>query len=141
MGLVLLKKELEVENFQEVKEKFEQQGSWGLHTGIDVHNCDSDLIRDAGKIKEFVKLLCERIKMRRFGETVVVNFGEDERVAGYSMTQLIETSLISGHFANQSNNVYLDVFSCKLYNPWEVADFTKEFFKGEDHQINISHRK
>jgi len=45
------------------------------------------------------------------------------------MTQLIETSLISAHFANQSNTTYLDVFSCKAYDPKTVADFSKKFFK------------
>jgi hypothetical protein len=61
--------------------------------------------------------------MKRYGKTQVVHFGEDERVAGFSMTQLIETSLISAHFANQSNTTYLDVFSCKAYDRKTVADF------------------
>jgi S-adenosylmethionine decarboxylase len=73
--------------------------------------------------------------MKRFGDTVVVDFGEDERVAGFSMTQLIETSLISGHFANQSNNIYLDIFSCKFYDPNVVADFAKTFFEAQDFNI------
>jgi len=50
-------------------------------------------------------------------------------VSGFSMTQLIETSLISAHFANQSNTTYLDVFSCKTYDPKVVAEFSKKFFK------------
>jgi S-adenosylmethionine/arginine decarboxylase-like enzyme len=47
------------------------------------------------------------------------------------MTQLIETSLISAHFANQSNTTYLDVFSCKAYDPEVVAQFAKQFFKAK----------
>ena len=43
------------------------------------------------------------------------------------MTQLIETSLISGHFANDSNRAYLDIFSCKPYNPKIVEEFSKDF--------------
>ncbi len=43
------------------------------------------------------------------------------------MTQLIETSLISGHFANKTNTVYLDVFSCKYYDPRAVGEFATEF--------------
>jgi len=34
-------------------------------------------------IKQFVRDLCELIQMKRFGETVVVNFGEEEKVAGF----------------------------------------------------------
>ena len=47
------------------------------------------------------------------------------------MTQLIETSLISAHFANQSNTTYLDVFSCKAYDPKTVVEFAKSFFKAK----------
>ena len=107
-----------------------EQSVWGIATSIDIYNCDPETIRNAGKIRQFVIKLCDLIEMRRFGETLVVNFGEDERVAGYSMVQLIETSLISAHFANQSNAVYLDVFSCKAYDPSIVIDFAKKFFGG-----------
>jgi len=101
---------------------------WGLATSFDLYECDPASIRDANKIRQFVVELCELIEMKRFGETQVVHFGEDERVAGFSMVQLIETSLISAHFANLTNAVYLDVFSCKLYDPQKVEDFAMEFF-------------
>lgn len=104
---------------------------WGISCNIDIYNCDPAIIRDADRIRLFVRELCERIGMRRFGETQVVHFGEEERVAGFSMVQLIETSLISAHFANLTNTVYLDVFSCKPYDLDEVAAFAQEFFKGD----------
>jgi len=128
-------------NFTELKERYEAEDGWGLATALDLHSCDPATIRDAEKIKQFVRELCELIKMKRFGETMVVDFGEDERVAGFSMTQLIETSLISGHFANQSNNVYLDIFSCKLYDPNVVAGFAKKFFQAKDRHISWVLRK
>jgi S-adenosylmethionine/arginine decarboxylase-like enzyme len=101
---------------------------WGLASSFDLYECDPATIRDADKIRQFVVELCDLIQMRRFGETQVIHFGEDERVAGFSMVQLIETSLISAHFANLTNAVYLDVFSCKLYDPQTVQDFAMEFF-------------
>ena len=114
---------------------------WGLLSCIDLYDCDPETIRNAEKIKQFVIDLCDLIQMKRFGETQVVNFGEDERVAGYSMTQLIETSLISAHFANQSNTTYLDVFSCKLYDPKVVSDFAKDFFKAKRVKLNVIDRE
>lgn len=123
------------------REDFEAFNAWGILTSIDVHDCSAELIRSAPAIKDFVAQLCDLIEMKRFGETVVVHFGEDERVAGYSMTQLIETSLISAHFANQTNNVYLDVFSCKYYEPEVAAEFTKKFFQGKDYDLNVTMRK
>jgi len=104
---------------------------WGILTCIDLYECDPKLIRSDKAIKQFVAELCDLIEMKRFGETQVVHFGEDERVAGYSMTQLIETSLVSAHFANLTNTTYLDVFSCKTYDPETVAQFAKSFFKAK----------
>ena len=125
----------------DIRRDYSKQGAWGLLTSIDLHGCNAATIRDAEAIKHFVVELCERIGMKRFGECTVVNFGEDEKVAGFSMTQLIETSLISAHFANQTNATYLDVFSCKYYEPVAAAEFAKEFFKAEDYTLTYTLRK
>ena len=127
-----------VDNF---KLEFENMQAWGILTSLDIHGCAPELIRDPGHIKDFVVQLCDLIEMKRFGEPVIVDFGEDERVSGYSLTQLIETSLISAHFANQSNAIYLDIFSCKYYDPNIAAEFSKTFFKGEDYNLNVTLRK
>ncbi|OGG49987.1 S-adenosylmethionine decarboxylase [Candidatus Kaiserbacteria bacterium RIFCSPHIGHO2_01_FULL_54_36] len=124
-----------------LREEYRLVDAWGLHSGIDIHGCNPEAIRSKDMIKQFVIELCDLIEMKRFGECVVVNFGEDERVAGYSMTQLIETSLISAHFANQTNAVYLDVFSCKYYNPTVVAEFAKKFFGGKEYDLHYTVRK
>jgi len=113
---------------------------WGVSSSFDIYNCDSETIRSADKIRQFVGELCNLIEMRRFGDTVVVNFGEDERVAGYSMTQLIETSLISAHFANLTNTTYLDVFSCKPYDPEIVKEFALNFFGGSHCLTHTNYR-
>jgi S-adenosylmethionine decarboxylase len=115
-------------NKEHAQEQERSDAPWGLLSCIDLYDCDPRTIRDEGKIKQFVRELCDLIEMKPFGETQVVHFGEDERVAGFSMTQLIETSLVSAHFANLTNTTYLDVFSCKLYNADAVIDFAKAFF-------------
>lgn len=111
--------------------KYAQENPWGMTVAVDLKECDPKLIRSKTAIKQFVDQLCSLIKMRKYGQTQVVNFGDDPRVSGFSMTQLIETSLISGHFANQSHSVYLDIFSCKAFPPYQAADFAKNFFKGK----------
>jgi S-adenosylmethionine decarboxylase len=114
---------------------------WGLLSSVDIRNCDPDIIRSAEKIESFVVELCKRIDMKRFGACQIVHFGEDEKVAGYSMTQLIETSLISGHFANASNTAYIDIFSCKFYEPRQVAEFAVAYFEGSDYKLHIAVRQ
>jgi S-adenosylmethionine/arginine decarboxylase-like enzyme len=130
-----------MEKIKELKEKFSNENIWGLLTSIDLHYCNPKIIRDAEAIKQYVNELCQIIEMKRYGDTQVVNFGKEERVAGFSMTQLIETSLISGHFANQLNAAYIDVFSCKYYDPQVVADFTQKYFQAKDITIHYILRK
>ena len=124
-----------------LKEQYKKGFFWGLSSMIDLYECDSQKIRDAKEIKRFVFELCDLIDMKRFGKCNIVNFGENEEVAGYSMTQLIETSLISGHFANKTNRVFLDVFSCKYYDPKVVADFAKDFFEAKNYSLEYKLRK
>lgn len=113
---------------------------WGLLTSLDLYECNPEIIRDSEKIKQYAVELCDLIAMKRFGECQVVHFGQDERVAGYSMVQLIETSLISGHFANHADAAYIDVFSCKPYDPEVVADFTKGFFEARFVEVHTVER-
>lgn len=125
---------------QNIMERAIEEKVWGIASAIDIYNCNPVKIRDAEVIRRFVVELCDLIEMKRFGETQVVHFGEDERVAGYSMVQLIETSLISAHFANQTNAVYLDVFSCKPYDPEKVELFAREYFEGSHCNLSVTLR-
>jgi len=131
MTTPLQEKALEMENKTEY---------WGVSSSIDLYECDLALMQNAEAIREFVKILCDRIKMRRYGETQVVFFGDEPRVQGFSMTQLIETSLISAHFADASRAIYLDVFSCAPYDPKDVAEFAKEYFKADRYNLNVANR-
>ena len=128
-------------NGQAVKQQAVSQSVWGIASSIDIYDCDPGRIRSAEFIRQFVIDLCDLIEMKRFGDTQVVHFGEDEKVAGYSMVQLIETSLISAHFANLTNTTYLDVFSCKPYDPDVVRDFAQEYFQGVTSVLNVSLRR
>jgi S-adenosylmethionine/arginine decarboxylase-like enzyme len=97
-------------------------------------------IRSRQRIQQYVEKLCELIVMRRFGECQIVRFGQG-RVAGFSMTQLIETSLISGHFADDTNRAYLDIFSCKAYDPSAVERFSRDFFRAAGSESHATLRR
>ena len=123
------------------KKEYERKAPWGVLASFDIYEADPEIIRDATRIERFVHELSDLIEMKRYGDCKIVHFGEDEKVEGFSMTQLIETSLISGHFANASNTVYLDVFSCKFYDPRQVAEFAMSFFKGGHYKMQIALRQ
>ncbi len=110
---------------------YEASRAWGLSTAVDVYGCDPGAIRDRERIVQFTHELCDTLGVKRFGETQVVRFGADPRVYGYSMVQLIETSLVSAHFAEDSNTVYLDLFRCKWYDAQAAADLAMKFFRAD----------
>jgi len=115
--------------------------AWGLSTSIDLYGCDPALIRDPEAIKRYIKDLCELIEMKPFGETVVLYFGEENDNGGYSAVQFIETSLISGHFVDKTASGYLDIFSCKSYDPELVTNFSKDFFRAKEAKLHTLIRR
>ena len=123
------------------KKKFERSQAWGLLTSVDVYKCNPEKIRSSDAIKRFAKELCKKIEMKRYGDCVAIHFGENERISGFSMTQLIETSLLSGHFAEESNAAYIDIFSCKVYEPRDVAEFAVSFFEGVNYKMQVALRQ
>jgi S-adenosylmethionine/arginine decarboxylase-like enzyme len=119
------------------EKEYKKSEAWGMLTSIDLFGCDPQIMRDSEAVKKYVFELCKLIDMKRFGECTVVDFGEDEKVAGFSMVQLIETSCISGHFANSSDSIYIDIFSCKYYDPEKTAEFTRKFFKAKKAESTV----
>lgn len=103
---------------------------WGYHLTLDCAGCDADAIRSHEVIYRFTKQLVRDIDMVPYGEPQIVNFGSGNK-AGYTLVQLIETSNICAHFANEDNTMYLDVFSCKPYDEDIVIALVKEYFNPE----------
>jgi S-adenosylmethionine/arginine decarboxylase-like enzyme len=110
---------------------FNKEKNWGITNSINLYQCDSEKIRSKKYISIFAQKICEVISMKAYGDPIIVNFGEEERVAGYTLVQLIETSNITAHFVNMENAVYLDIFSCKEFSPEIAEEFAKDFFKAK----------
>ena len=85
---------------EEAIAKYNNEKQWGLLVSID---------------------LAKEINMKRYGEPYVVFFGDEPKVQGYSLCQLIETSMISGHFAEDTDRCFIDVFSCREFPPEKTA--------------------
>jgi len=63
-----------------------------------------------------------------YGEPQVQHFGSGNK-AGYTLVQLIETSNITAHFVEETDDIYLDVFSCKPFEPIDVEETVNAFFE------------
>ena len=79
-------------------------------------------------ITAFSKDLVKKIDMVPFGEPQVHHFGTGNK-AGYTLVQLIETSNIIAHFVEETDDMYLDVFSCKEFSPEMVRSIVDNYFR------------
>ena len=102
-------------------------GRWGYHLIVDAANCVPKSIRCPVNIESFTHTLVKRIDMVPYGKPQIVMFGTGNK-KGYTLVQLIETSNITAHFVEESNDMYLDVFSCKQFNPAIVEAVLNKHF-------------
>ncbi|HZU17292.1 MAG TPA: S-adenosylmethionine decarboxylase [Candidatus Dormibacteraeota bacterium] len=104
---------------------------FGWELLLDLYECDRQAIQDEAGIRRFVEQLCDEIlHMRRVGEPLLLHFGEaDPKTAGYSAVQLIETSSVVAHFSEERGSVYLDVFSCRRFDPDQIIRFASRTFQ------------
>lgn len=118
---------------------------WGYHLTLDAPGADLNYIGNAGRIEAFAQDLVKRIDMVAYGAPVVVHFGSGNK-AGYTLYQLIETSNISAHFVEDDGHgtgkgsYYLDVFSCKPFDPQTVVACAREYFGNTTETINFIER-
>lgn len=103
---------------------------WGYHFIANVAGADLESISSEENIANFTNKLVTDIQMVPYGKPQIVKFGTGDK-AGYTLVQLIETSNICAHFSEEKQEIYLDVFSCKSFDPNVVMELIKEYFKTE----------
>jgi len=103
---------------------------YGKELILDLIDCDPKIISSKKKIREYSNKICNLIKVKKYGKPIIKRFGKDF-ASGYSLVQLIESSLVSGHFSELWNKAFINIFSCKIFNHKAAIDFTKKFFKAK----------
>ena len=117
---------------QKQKSKLKKNTIFGKELILDLSDCDSKAIRSKKKILEYSNQLCKLIKVKKYGKPIIERFALNlEHATGYSLAQLIETSLLSGHFSELWDKAYINIFSCKDFNHKKAAAFTKKFFNAK----------
>jgi S-adenosylmethionine/arginine decarboxylase-like enzyme len=103
---------------------------FGCELIMDLYGCDVKIMHSKKKLKEYVDTLCPLIDMEKYGRLHLPYFGlRKPHTKGYSLLQFIETSSITGHFSEQWGISYINIFSCKAFDPKVARAFTKKFFK------------
>ena len=107
---------------------------YGVELILDLHGCDrATFTRDS--ISAYFERLCELIDMKRedlhFWDDV--GLPEEDRqtsphTQGTSAVQFILTSSIVIHTLDQLEAVYINMFSCKMFDPEVAEKFTVAWF-------------
>lgn len=107
---------------------------YGFELLLDLHKCDSATFNRESLDQYFAKL-CNAIKMekceRYFWDDVGVPEDEQQtapHAKGTSAVQFILTSTIVIHTLDLLEAVYVNIFSCKTFDPELAEKITKEWF-------------
>ncbi|WP_327007699.1 S-adenosylmethionine decarboxylase [Dactylosporangium sp. NBC_01737] len=114
---------------------------WGVELVLDLDGCDRERISNRRVIRRFAEALVQEIGMRRYGRPVCKRFALDNpEAAGYSLVQLITTSSITAHFAENTGRAFINVFSCKDFDVDAAAQFIAAYFRAGRYTAQVLHR-
>lgn len=102
---------------------------WGMLAAIDLHGCEFGRLADPDSIRAFVPAVVDAIGMRAHGPLALDRFGNGE-LEGWSAMQFIETSSITLHADEVSGRCFIDVFSCREFDPEIAAAIAIAHFGG-----------
>lgn len=119
---------------------------YGMELVLDLRNCDTTTFcRDA--IDDYFTELCRLIGMQRcevhFWDDVGVPPEEQQvlpHTKGTSAVCFILTSTIVVHTLDLLQAVYINIFSCKEFDPSAAQRFTAAWFKGEIMKATVIER-
>jgi S-adenosylmethionine/arginine decarboxylase-like enzyme len=109
---------------------------WGYHAIVNAFKCQTHLIKNKLIIHDFAVDLVKQINMVPYGQPMINHFGEGNK-AGFTLVQLIETSNITGHFCDETGDAYLDIFSCKEFNPQTVKHVIQHHFQPQSIDLKM----
>jgi S-adenosylmethionine/arginine decarboxylase-like enzyme len=109
---------------------------YGYELLLDLSDCDPSTF-NRKFIDQFFTELCDVIEMEKcavhFWDDVDVPPGEQQtepHTKGTSAVCFILTSTIVLHTLDLLKAMYVNIFSCRGYNPDVAAEFTKKWFRG-----------
>jgi S-adenosylmethionine/arginine decarboxylase-like enzyme len=105
---------------------------WGYHLIIDCGGCDPVKMADYDNVDRWIRNLVKDIDMQPIGEPrIEYTAAEFPDKAGFTVVQVIVTSSIVAHFVDGLGQIYLDVFSCKPFEPATVEASMQRHFGAE----------
>lgn len=121
--------------------------NYGKEIILDLHNCNPKKFTRK-TIKRYFIGLCDLIDMKRADLFWWDDYGapKEQRqtlphLKGTSAVQFIMTSNVTIHTLDILKNVYLNIFSCKDFDPIKAKKFSERYFGGKAVNFKIIDRK
>ncbi len=118
---------------------------YGIEAVVDASGCDiTKFTRES--LNSFVIQLCKKIDMTPALDMFYwdeLNGGtcDDPHLKGISAFRFIETSNITIHTLTLIKAVFINVFSCKTFNPEDLDSFVKEYFQAQKVKSTVIERR
>lgn len=101
---------------------------WGYHLILDLSDCN-DEIDDEEAVENFLRDLVAELDMKMLVEPIIKRVDNEEEGRGVTGICVITTSHISCHFDDQGRCGYIDIFSCRQFDPKLAINLVEETFK------------
>jgi S-adenosylmethionine/arginine decarboxylase-like enzyme len=115
------------------------EDDYGMELILDIHDCDISK-SNRKDIESFLEQLCKLIDIKRIElhwwdyagneEGYKRDWTDKPYLVGTSCVQFIHTSSIVIHTIDPWKKVFMNIFSCKTFDPDVAQKFAAEFFKG-----------
>lgn len=112
--------------------------NYGKELILDLHEVKNIHLFTRSHIEKFMIDLCDLIKMQRedlyFWDELYVPDEEkytEDHLKGTSAVQFITTSNITIHTLDVMKRMYLNIFTCKDFDPEKAKEFCVKYFKGK----------
>ena len=114
--------------------------NYGKELILDLHDCNIEKFTKKSLQKYFVQL-CDLIDMERVKVRWWEDFDQTEpHLKGISAIQFIKTSNVTIHALELLQAVYVNIFSCKDFDPMKAKAFTENWFGGKTVNFEVIDR-
>lgn len=117
--------------------EFDRKDAWGYLASIDISGCTPARVHERSAILEYLRQLCNLIKCHPYGAPTIARIGEGKELFGWSFTQLVTTSSVTGHFVDADNSAYIDIFFCRYFDPDSAVKFTVSYFGAKGVKVHL----
>ena len=142
--LLILLTHLSVHTYNRPNDRrYAQTRSWGTHTMIDLHKCAYSIVRSTYDMNALMQRICSFIGVAQLGSpNMIYHQSGYGYTSGYTVMQHANGHTDIVVRVNEHNDsVFVDVFSCKAYDPHQLPNLTQDFFGAYEATVDILYRR